>query len=143
VSLENTANAQSVKTLDVLAWIHLKDRRILCARTKGNDVFYLPGGKRQSNESDWEGLSREVHEEISVRLVAGTLKEALTVEEEAHGFAEPTWVKMKCFWAEYEGAIAPSSEIEEIAWLSFADLEKCAPANQRVLEYLQAHQLID
>ncbi|MGD1865512.1 MAG: NUDIX domain-containing protein, partial [Phormidesmis sp.] len=86
-------------TLDVLAWICLQDRRILCARTKGNDVFYLPGGKREPNESDWEGLSREVKEEKSVHLVEETLSEIITVREKAHGFAEPTWVEMKSFQA--------------------------------------------
>ncbi|MGD1896301.1 MAG: NUDIX domain-containing protein [Phormidesmis sp.] len=131
------------KFLDVLAWICLADRRVLCARTQGNEVFYLPGGKREQGESDWEGLSREVKEEISVDLIEATFVEALIVEEAAHGFVVPTWVKMKCFWAAYEGAIAPSAEIEEIAWLSMADIEKCAPANQRVLEYLFQQGLID
>lgn len=129
--------------LDVLAWICLQDKRILCARTRGNDVFYLPGGKRELGESDWAGLAREVKEEMSVTLVEGTLKEVLTVEEEAHGFAEPTWVKMKCFKAEYQGALMPSAEIEVIAWLKMENLQQCAPATQRVLEHLANHQLID
>lgn len=130
-------------TLDVLAWICLQDKRVLCARTKGNDVFYLPGGKREPGESDWVGLAREVQEEMSVTLVEGTLKEMLTVAEKAHGFAEPTWVKMKCFVAEYDGELKPSAEIEAIAWLSMQQLQQCAPATQRVLEYLAKHQLIN
>ena len=131
------------KILDVVAWICLKDRRLLCARTRGNDVFYLPGGKRQSGESDWAAIAREVKEEISVDLIEKTLSEAIVIEEAAHGFTEPTRVRMKCFWAEYEGAITPSAEIEEIAWLGMADIAKCALANQRVLEYLHRQQLID
>ena len=130
-------------TLDVLAWICLQDRRILCARTKGNDVFYLPGGKREPKESDWEGLSREVKEEMSVHLVEETLSEILTVSEKAHGFAEPTWVVMKCFQADFEGELVPAAEIEVIAWLTTENLHQCAPATQRVLEYLANHQLID
>jgi len=129
--------------LDVLAWICLKDKRILCARTRGNDVFYLPGGKREPKESDWEGLSREITEEMSVSLVEETLVEVLTVEEEAHGFAEPTWVIMKCFLAAYEGEIKPAAEIEEIAWLTTENLQQCAPATQRVLEHLANQQLLD
>lgn len=131
------------RILDVVAWICLENKRVLCARTRGNDLFYLPGGKRKAGESDWRAIAREVKEEISVDLIEGTLAEALLVEEEAHGFTEPTRVRMKCFWAEYSGAIAPSAEIEEIAWCTTAELEKCAPANQRVLEYLRRQQLIN
>ena len=130
-------------TLDVLAWICLENRRILCARTKGNEVFYLPGGKRAPGESDWEGLSREVREEMSVTLEEGTLTQVLTVEEKAHGFTEPTWVTMKCFKSAYLGELTPSAEIEVIAWLGVKDIAQCAPATQRVLEYLARQQLID
>ncbi|MEO0377705.1 MAG: NUDIX domain-containing protein [Cyanobacteria bacterium P01_A01_bin.17] len=130
-------------TLDVLAWICIENRQVLCARTKGNEVFYLPGGKRETGESDWEGLSREVQEEMSVALMQRTLVHALTVEEKAHGFVEPTWVTMKCFMAEYEGAIVPAAEIESIAWLTTINLQQCAPATQRVLEHLASQQLID
>ena len=129
--------------LDVVAWICLRDRRLLCARTAGRDRFYLPGGKRKIGESDWQAISREVKEEVNVSLIKGTLVEALIVYEKAHGFSQPTWVNMKCFRADYTGAIAPSAEIEEIAWLEMADIEQCAPANQKVLEYLFEHQLID
>ena len=131
------------KVLDVVAWLCVENRRVLCARTRGNSVFYLPGGKRKRGESDWEAIAREVKEEISVKLVEGTLREAVLIEEEAHGFTTPTRVKMKCFWAEYEGEIVPSAEIDAIAWFTTADITKCAPANQRVLEYLHAQGLID
>ncbi|MEO0648820.1 MAG: NUDIX domain-containing protein [Cyanobacteria bacterium J06650_10] len=129
--------------LDVLAWICIYNKRILCARTKGNDIFYLPGGKRKPGESNWEGISREVKEELNVALIESTLKECLVVKEKAHGFVEPTWVEMRCFTADYVGEIMASSEIEEIAWFQMQDIDKCAPANQRVLEFLGENQLID
>lgn len=134
---------QQVTVLDVVAWICIQNKQLLCARTRGNDVFYLPGGKRESGESNWTSTAREVKEELDVQLVDGTLTEMLTVEEEAHGFTEPTRVVMKCFQADYLGKLKPCSEIAEIAWLSYAEKSKCAPATQRVLEHLEKQQLID
>ena len=134
---------QEMTYLDVLAWICVQNKRLLCAKTKGNDVFYLPGGKREIGESDWEGLAREVQEEMSVALVQETLEEELIVREEAHGFSKPTRVIMKCFRAEYSGTLRPSSEIAEIAWLRRSDIAQCAPATQRVVEHLAAKNLID
>lgn len=129
--------------IDVVAWIYIRDRQILCARTRGNDVFYLPGGKQEKGESDWEALRREVQEELNVNLIAETFTELIVVQEVAHGYTEPTQVTMRCFGADYKGEIMASSEIEAIAWLRYRDLDQCAPATQRVLEYLYQQQWID
>lgn len=129
--------------IDVVAWICIKDRQILCARTTGKNVFYLPGGKREKGESDWEALHREVQEELNISLIADTLTEVMVVQEVAHGYTEPTEVTMRCFGADFTGEIIASSEIEAIAWLNFIDLDQCAPATQRVIEYLYQQKWID
>ena len=102
----------------------------------------MPGGKREAGESDWAALSREVQEELSVTLVQPTLTETLTIVESAHGYSPSTQVRMKCFQADYVGELNPAAEIEAITWLSHIDWNQCAPAAQRVLEYLYAQQLI-
>ncbi len=73
-------------------------------------------------------------------LLPETLIEMLLVEEAAHGYVEPTRVKMKCFRADYRGELTPSSEI---AWFNSRDRHRCAPAAQRVLEALSNQGLID
>ncbi|WP_222853731.1 hypothetical protein [Fodinicola acaciae] len=40
------------EAIDSLAWIHVRDRRLLSVRTRGKDKFYPPGGKREPGESD-------------------------------------------------------------------------------------------
>ena len=102
----------------------------------------MPGGKREAGESDWAALSREVQEELSVTLVQATLIETLTIVESAHGYSKSTQVRMKCFQADYVGELNPAAEIEAITWLSYTDRARCAPAAQRVLEYLHTCQLI-
>ncbi len=126
--------------VDVVAWICIRDRQVLCARTMGKDAFYFPGGKREKGESDWEALRREVQEELNVTLIAETLTELILVQEVAHGYTEPTQVIMRCFQANYTGDIMATSEIEAIAWLRYSNVDQCAPATQRVLEYLYQQQ---
>jgi 8-oxo-dGTP diphosphatase len=106
-------------------------------------VFHLPGGKREKGESDWEALRREIQEELNVRLIAQTFTELIVVQEVAHGYTASTQVTMRCFGADYRGEIMANSEIEAIAWLRYRDLDQCAPATQRVLEYLYQQQWID
>ena len=129
--------------IDALVWICIKNRQVLCTRTHSKDIFYMPGGKREDGESDWDGLFREIQEELNVALIRQTLTEVTVAQELAHGYSEPTQVRMKCFQADYIGEITPSSEIEEIAWLNYKDLKKCTAAGGKVLEYLRDRNLID
>jgi 8-oxo-dGTP diphosphatase len=48
--------------IDKIAWIRLGDGRILSTRSRGKDVYYLPGGKREPSESDVQTLVREIAE---------------------------------------------------------------------------------
>jgi hypothetical protein len=48
------------RTIDKIAWILLDGGRILSTRSRGKDVYYLPGGKREPGESDVRTLVREV-----------------------------------------------------------------------------------
>lgn len=46
--------------IDKIAFLYIKNNKILSTRSKGKEVFYIPGGKREGNESDLETLVREV-----------------------------------------------------------------------------------
>jgi 8-oxo-dGTP diphosphatase len=62
-----------MKSIDKVAWILLKEGRILGARSKGKDKFYIPGGKREAGESDNETLIREIREELSVEIIPASI----------------------------------------------------------------------
>lgn len=55
-----------MREIDKVAWILVEDGRVLSTRSRGKDVWYLPGGKREPGESDLETLRREIGEELSV-----------------------------------------------------------------------------
>ena len=73
--------------IDKLAWIYLKDRKILSTRSKGKGAYYIPGGKRDGNETDIQALTREAKEELSVELISETIKKFGVFEAQAHGNA--------------------------------------------------------
>ena len=77
-----------IPVIDKLAWIHIEDGRVLGARSRGKDVYFIPGGKREAGESDEEALVREVREELSVTLDASSLRPLGVFEAQAHGQAE-------------------------------------------------------
>ncbi len=61
------------KIIDKLAWIELKNKSILSTKSYGKDKYYIPGGKRESGETDEQALIREISEELSVTIDPKTL----------------------------------------------------------------------
>lgn len=121
-----------MRQIDKIAWIYLKDKKILSALSKGKDVYYIPGGKREENETDEETLIRECKEELTVDIKADTIKYYGTFEAQAHGKAEGIIVKMTCYMADFEGELQANSEIQEIQWLSYCDLDKISPVDKLI-----------
>ncbi|MBC2607930.1 NUDIX hydrolase [Pelagicoccus albus] len=132
-----------MKVIDKIAWIHLADRKILGARSKGKDVWYLPGGKREAGETDTETLVREVKEELAVEILADQAALIGVYEAQADGHAEGLIVKMTCYSAPFKGTLKPSSEIEEITWLDSRDSDKISEASRLIFSDLKQRGLLD
>jgi ADP-ribose pyrophosphatase YjhB (NUDIX family) len=132
-----------MKWIDKLAWIYIKDRKILSTRSKGKDTYYFPGGKRESGESDSDALMREIKEELTVNLKPQSLQFFGKFEAQAHGHTEGTIVVMTCYTADYEGELKPDAEIEEIAWLNYTDKVRTSAVDQIIFEHLKNHDLVD
>ncbi|RUT35672.1 NUDIX domain-containing protein [Paenibacillus zeisoli] len=132
-----------MRVIDKIAWIHLRNGQILCARSKGQDTYFLPGGKRDPGESDADTLAREIAEELSVRIEKETIHFFGVFEARAHGKSEDIMVRMTCYTANYSGMHTPASEIEEIAWLNYKDLHKVSQASQLIFEQLFAMKWLD
>lgn len=127
-----------MKEIDKIALLYWKDGKVLSTLSKGKDAYYFPGGKREGNETDIETLKREIKEELSVDLKDETIKYYGTFEAQAHGKAEGILVRMTCYTAEWDGELAPSSEIQEIKWLSYSDIDIVSPVDKLIFEDLKS-----
>ncbi|MFF3573028.1 NUDIX hydrolase [Nocardia jiangxiensis] len=127
--------------IDTVAWVLIEDGRILCARPRGKDIFYIPGGKREGAETDPQTLLREIDEELTVALLPDTVVHVGTYEAELHG-PTPGSVRMACYTADHTGALAPSSEIAEIAWFTYLDRDRVPPVDQLLFDDLVARGML-
>ena len=116
--------------IDTVAWVCLQDGRILCARPREKGIFYIPGGKREGTETDLQTLLREITEELTVVLLPETVRHVATYEADE--------VRMSCYTADYQGNLAASSEIDELAWFSYADRGRVPPVDQLLFDDLKA-----
>ena len=131
-----------MRVIDKIAWIHLEGGRVLSTRSRGKSVWYIPGGKREAGETDLQTLAREIREELDVEVDVAHAAPAGVFEAQAHGHAEGVIVRMTCYTAPYTGTLAPASEIEEIAWLTYQDRQKTAPVDWLIFDDLRAKGLL-
>ena len=128
--------------IDKLAWVYLKDGKILMTRSRGKDVCYIGGGKREQGESDEAALMREVEEEFTVCLIPESIRYLGVFEAQAHGKPKGTIVRMTCYTGEYIGILAPAAEIEELAWFTYGDRERIAPVDKIIFDWLKERGMI-
>jgi 8-oxo-dGTP diphosphatase len=125
--------------VDTVAWVRLENGRILCARPRGKDIFYIPGGKREGAESDLQVLLREIAEELMVALRPETVRHVGTYEaEQPDGERGAAVVRMSCYTGDYAGTLTASSEIDELAWFCYADRARVPRVDQLLFDDLKA-----
>ncbi|MDP1603845.1 MAG: NUDIX domain-containing protein [Legionella sp.] len=127
--------------IDKLAWLCVKDNHVLCARSRGKDTYYIPGGKREPGESDHEALIREIKEELSIDLHPETIAYAGTFTAQAHGKPDSVFVKITAYFAEFTGAIQENAEIEEVRWVSDKTSVLCSPVTEIIIDWLKTKEM--
>lgn len=44
---------------------------------------------------------------------------------------------MTCYTADYQGTLTPSSEVEELRWLSYASRDQVSPVDKLIFDHLR------
>ena len=129
--------------IDKIAWLHLRNGRILSTRSHGKDRYYLPGGKREPGETDQQTLLREIGEELTVALDPASLSYAGTFEAPAHGHAAGVLVRMTCYYApRYTGTLQAAAEIAEVVWLTYRHRPEVSAVDQLIFDWLRGQGLL-
>lgn len=109
--------------------------KLLVARSRGKDLFYIPGGKRDEGESDHDTLCREINEELDVSIIKETIEYASTFEAPADA-KEDAVVRIACYYAQIKGSPRPCQEIEELKWVSLKEKSQCSLITQHIMDWL-------
>lgn len=124
--------------IDKVALICIRDNKMLCVRSKGKELFYIPGGKREPGETDEQTLLREIKEELNVELNPQSLVFIKLFEAPADKQFPGAIVRMHCYKGRFNGDLKARSEIEEMQWLSYEERYRLSLAGQMVFDHHRA-----
>ncbi len=129
-----------MKEIDKIALILIDKGKILSTKSIGKNKYYIPGGKRENDETDHETLIREIKEELSVDILPDTIKYVGTFTAQSDGDKKGINVKMTCYKADYIGVLKKNNEIEEIRWLSYNDIEVISEVDKIIFDFLKKNK---
>ena len=129
--------------IDKIAFIHIKDKKVLVTLSKGKDTWYQPGGKREKGEADNETLIRELKEELSIDIITSTIVYYGTFQAQAHGKPEGVFVQMTCYTAEFEGNLESANEIDKYDYFPYSRKNETSAVDHLIFDDLKKKGLID
>lgn len=126
---------------DKIAWVQIKDRRLLVGRNKGAQRFYLPGGAREAGETDVQALAREVEEELGVRIDPATARHIGTYVAQRDNSQD--CLIFIAYSADHEGEPVASMEVAELAWITSSNGDLVTDAARQLMDTLVQRDVID
>ena len=128
------------------AGIIIVGRKLLVERSKNKKFFIAPGGSIEEGETPEQALVRELKEEFDIEVKEKDLEKFGFFEATAAG-QEHNVVHMYTFTVHnFEGDPKPSSEVEEIAWVTSENEQKLPLGSifeHDVMPRLKENDLID
>lgn len=98
----------------------VKNNRLLVVKPRNSQLLLMPGGKPKEGESAIAALKREIMEELGCGIDGNSISFLGTFEDVAAGHAN-TKVSIDLYTGTLAGEPKPSSEIEELKWVSAKD----------------------
>ncbi|MBD8095927.1 NUDIX domain-containing protein [Pseudomonas fluorescens] len=93
-----------------------RDGQTLLVRKRGTQAFMQPGGKVDAGEQPIEALSRELQEELNLRI--DPTHAVYLGQFSAPAVNEPGFtVQAELFQVTIDAAVSPAAEIEEVRWI--------------------------
>ncbi len=120
-----------------IIWHPRRPRRFLIAqRQKGKhleDYWEFPGGKLEPGEARWQGLVREIEEEIGIRILDGSPLLRVYYPYPERRVLLDTWTV-----EDYRGEVE-SREQQALAWIGIGDIDayRFPPADLPVLDLIR------
>lgn len=127
--------------IDKLAWLTFKEGQLLCARSHGKALYYIPGGKREPGERRGRPGARDsggAGGQPQTRDPAPRLR----VQRPGRRQAARGASQAALLHREADGSPTASAEIAELRWLDSRHLSEVSPVSRLLFQWLAEQGLI-
>jgi len=121
--------------------LEIKNDAIMLVRVRDNELWYLPGGTIETNETPEQTLMRELDEELNIQIIETTICPLCVVIGPALGREGD--VELNCFRADWRGNIEPKAEVSEVSFINVTEVDKMAPAVQILVNQINLEKQYD
>jgi len=125
-----------------IALVHTEGGKVLSTRSKGKEVYFLPGGKPEGSETELETLVREIREELDVVLDPARCTWIGEFVAPCYGKPVGWMVRMRCYDSDIATKPVASAEIAEVVWLTYSDRPNVSPVDQIIFDWLRNQNLL-
>ncbi|WP_373072643.1 NUDIX hydrolase [Zeaxanthinibacter enoshimensis] len=129
-------------TVDRLAWVNIREGKLLALQFKEHVAMELPGGRRIPGRSDAANLQNLLEIELGLQPVMSTLTYLHTFEDQGSATSHGGILRQTCYSAEFKGTIRPHPSVRSVAWLGREELGKLAPSSRIIADYLVSRGLL-
>ena len=110
-----------MKIIQKSALAVVQSNKLLVVRPNNSQFLLMPGGKPEADESSESALKREIMEELNCAIDEKSIKFLGVFEDVAAG-SNGSMVRIDLYSGSLIGTPKPSSEIEELFWISSKDI---------------------
>jgi hypothetical protein len=129
--------------IDRLAWIHVVDGQLLMLQNAMTGRFELPGGRRVPLQSDFETLLQQTKEKLNITLQRPSFHFMGVFEALEEGLPKDKFIRISCYFCNYEGLPVALSTDDEMAWLGYGDRHEVGATAQLIFDHLKdRYQLV-
>ncbi len=127
----------TIQIIEKLAWIHLVEGKLFCIRRKEDRLYQIPGGVWEGNQLDALVLISQIKNDLGVSLQPSNMDFIGIFEAPADGRRAVLFERKNCYYGKFEGAMRPSQEIVEQAWLNYSDHTKVSQVDALIFDFLR------
>ncbi|MCZ2459470.1 MAG: NUDIX domain-containing protein [Chitinophagales bacterium] len=124
----------------------IENKKLLLAFSKNKLCFYLPGGKKNKDETAPQALCREIAEELNVKLSEEDLEYYTHIKAPAYGESNGTIMEQDCFFAKKKISPEACAEVGELKYFTLDEYLKeknQAPGAVMILEILKKDGMVE
>lgn len=100
----------------------IRDKKLLLVSGNGSEIYWSPGGRIEKGETPEQCLTRELDEEIGVKVKSARLYMHQTAEPRMFNNKQLPEIDNYYYLVETEGEIKPSNEIDSYLWIGKNDI---------------------